>query len=47
LTSSDKLLTIYMDRFEAKTLSLLTVDLFKFDSPNQCIFLLNQNELFS
>jgi hypothetical protein len=41
-TSSDKLLTIYIGSFlKPKPVSLLTVDLFKFDSPNQCI-LLNQ-----
>jgi hypothetical protein len=39
LTSSDKLLTIYIGSFlKPKPVSLLTVDLFKFDSPNQCIF---------
>jgi hypothetical protein len=43
LTSSDKLLTIYIGSFlKPKSISLLTVELFKFDSPNQCIFLLNQ-----
>lgn len=43
LILSEKLLTIYIGPFfKPKPVSLLTVELFKFDSPNQCIFLLNQ-----